>query len=407
MLRYFPLTGRLYLSDDTQNPPHVIFDTDEPFLCVKPTDFVSGTQVVPARTASSSGVDGTQTVVDIERIYHIAQIDIPGAKVVRGMMRSTWASNPEPGDNLWRQASGTHLDILDGVSQTRVPQSDTAGYNRVATMGGYTFEVNGLNQLILRERIVMRARDPGGPPTTFNRARRQATIAFRLLIGFFLDQDFSPKPVLDVLDLRTTASSTGSNTHNFTCSAGFPFPGRRLIALIYSPASLPPTSVTIGGVAATGHGGMTVNGSSIGSERVTIWSATVPTGTTVNVAATRSGGWAGSGWLHVELYGAGNITGNPTLTSNTTSSGNSVSHSVTVGANQIALIATLASSTDYLGNPCGLLQINNALQRQRASDSYVLGSGILPPGSGTVTVSSSWVGPSGIGKGIIAARWNM
>jgi hypothetical protein len=221
MLRYFPLEGRLILSDDTTEPPHVIFDTDDAMLCVKPDHFFEGSEVVPARTASSSGVNGLQTVVDVETDYYIATIDIPGTKVVRGMIRTTWASNPEPADNLWRQASGTHLDLLDGVNLTAVPQDDLAGYTRVATLGAYTFYVDDLNHLMLKERLVVRCRDSGNPPTNFNRARQECTVSFRLLVGFFLQSDFTARPGIALRGAR----SSGRNL----------FDGSLVSALISSP----------------------------------------------------------------------------------------------------------------------------------------------------------------------------
>lgn len=403
MLRYFPITGRLVLTDDTQAPPYVIFDTDEPFLCCKPTDVIIDSQEVPARTASSQGVDGTQSVVDIERVYHLAQIDIPGAKVVRGMMRVTWASNPEPADGLWRQASGTHLDILDGVSQTRVPQSDTSGYNRVATMGGYTLYVDDLNNLIMRERIVMRARDPGGPPTTFNRARQAATVHFRLLVGFFLDQDFSPHPAVDLMDTDNFAQTSPSNPISFNLSAGFAFPGRRLIAITYHTSTDSPTSVTIGGVAAANRATIAV-----GNGRMTVWDATVPTGTTVAVNLTRSGGWGANELVDVELYAAGNVTGAPTVTNNVAGSGTSISQSVSVGANQVAIVGAMCPSSAVSGGDIGFLQMNNVMQRSTRNLGFSTpgGSGVIPRGSGTVNASAFWSGPAGAARGIIAIRFN-
>lgn len=392
MLGYFPITGRLVVQDDTQIPPHVIFDTDEPFLAVKPSDVKVGSQVVPARTASSQGVDGNQVVVDIERTYYLAQIDIPGAKVVRGMMRSTWASNPEPGNDLWRQASGTHLDILDGVSQTMVPQSDLGGYNMVATMGGYTFEVDGIGNLILRERVVARARDPGSPGTTFNRARRQATIGFRLLVGFFLDQNFTPAPTAAALDGKSISSS-GS------MSAGYGFAGRRLVAIVHG--SVPP-SVTIGGVAAVKRSGNIVNGT---DGRTTVWDAVVPTGETVTVSLGGVGGY-------VELFGVANVSGTPpTVTSNTSGASNTVSLNVDVGAGEVAIVSANTVHDKWLGDPIGFVQLANAEWKLTVSEGYTGGAGYLPENAGSVTVSGHWTGPtSGAGytirKAIVAIKYS-
>lgn len=244
---YFPLTGRILISDDGA---HVVFDSAEEMLSVKPADVRAGSQVVPARVASSQGVDGQQIVVDVEVDYPLAAIEVPGAKVVRGMMRSTWASNPEPGDGLWRQASGTHLDLLDGVSTTQVPQSDLSGYNRVATLGGYTFFVNEAGVLVLRERIVMRARDRGGPPQFNYRGREQATIEFRLLIGFFLGADFAARPALSIVKYDTfIASNAASWSGSIDFGGGFSA-RKLLLGFVTGTAGQHPVSATINGVAA-------------------------------------------------------------------------------------------------------------------------------------------------------------
>jgi hypothetical protein len=399
MLRYFPITGRLVLSDDTQVPPHVIFDTDEPFLCVKPDDVKTGSQVVPARTASSTGVDGTQTVVDIETRYLLAHVDIPGAKVVRGMMRSTWDSNPEPADNLWRQASGTHLDILDGVSTTQVPQSDLSGYNRVATMGGYTFEVDQLGNLFLRERIVIRARDPGGPPTSFNRARRQATISFRLLIGFFLDQDDlgASLPATAPLDARQMSGSLLSGTRTATCMAGYGFTGRRLVAIIHCRNSAIPTGVTIGGVTATKRGG----NFSIGADGLTtVWDAEVETGTTVSVVATRGSNFAG--FPGIELHGAKNISGAPTVDGTNNAGGNTVTHSVTVGADEVAAIS---ANSGGVASVTPFRSLEGAVWTLTSRDDSSGGAGYVPRNAGSVSVSAAWTGPTGSKKSIVSVKY--
>lgn len=406
MLRYFPITGRLVLSDDLQEPPHVIFDTDDAFLCVKPSDVKIGSQIVPARTASSQGVDGSQIVVDVETTYFLAQIDIPGAKVVRGMMRTTWDSNPEPADNLWRQASGTHLDILDGVSTTQVPQSDLSGYNRVATMGGYTFEVTGFGSLILRERIVMRARDPGGPPTTFNRARRQATISFRLLIGFFLNQDPTDGPVAVAMAAKSLAS-VNTSTRSADFDVGYSFTGRRLVAIIHTRNTNIPTAVTIGGVAATKRSGDIVNGPQPG--RTTVWDALVETGTTAEVVATRAGGTMAVS--DCELFGVGNVSNvAPVVTSFTSGAANTASLDVTVGVGEVAIVSANCAADFWEGSPINFLSLENVEWKLTLVSDTRGGAGLLQENAGTVTATGNWSGPvSGSGgtvrKAIVAVKY--
>lgn len=398
MLRYFPVTGRLVLSDDTQVPPRVIFDTDDAFLAVAPDDVVVGSQVVPARTASSQGVDGDQIVVDVETTYLLAQIDIPGAKVVRGMMRSTWDSNPEPADNLWRQASGTHLDILDGVSQTTKPQSDLSGYNRVATMGGYTFEVDALGNLLLRERIVMRARDRGSPPQSNNRARRQATISFRLLIGFFLNQgDLGAIPRAAPLDALQMGGTLLSGTRSATCLAGYGFAGRRLVAVIHARSAAVPTSVTIGGVTATKRGSdfdQAVNGVT------TVWDAVVETGTTVSVVATRGSNFAG--YPGVELHGVRNISGSPTVTGTTENSANTLTHNVTIGADEVAAIS---ANSGIVATTLPFRSLSGAVWTRTLGFDSSGGLGYVPANAGTVAVTAEWTGATGAKKSIVAVKY--
>lgn len=394
MLQYFPVSGRLIISDDARGA-HVIFDTDDSFLCVNPSDVKIGSQVVPARTASSQGVDGAQTVVDVETTYLLAQIAIPGAKVVRGMMRSTWDSNPEPADNLWRQASGTHLDVIDGVQATQVPQSDTGGYARVATMGGYTFEVDDLGNLILRERLVARARDPGSPGTTFNRSRRQATISFRLLIGFFLDQDFAPHPVASVLgygDMTGSGSSWATSIQ-----AGHGFSGRRLVAVCH--AGTAPSSVTIGGVTATKRSGNILTGT---SAVATVWDALVPNGTMVTVTANTS--------QVVDLFGVANVSNvPPVVTSAVSGAANTISLGVSVGSGEVAVLTAGLPQSQWVGMPIRLLNLTGCEWRT-AHYNFAIGAGLIREGTGSTTVTGTWSGPtSGSGstvrKTIVAVKY--
>lgn len=184
--RYDPISGRAVFTDPSAAGNPIVFDTNDGFLCVAPTDVKIGSKVVPARTASSSGVDGVQRFIDENIDYEIASVT-PGARVVRGLMRTTWASNPEPLDNLWRAAGGSHLDIYDAIGLTFRPQTDLVGNMMIASLGFYSFYVNTTTwKLMMNERLVVRARDSGGPPTQYNRARQQCTVSYRLLVGFFM-----------------------------------------------------------------------------------------------------------------------------------------------------------------------------------------------------------------------------
>jgi len=364
-LEYFPLSGRIVLDD---NGGHVVFDSDDELMSVHPSDVKTGSQIVPARTAYSSGVDGTQSVVDIEQDYFLAELALPGAHVVRGMMRSTWASNPEPADNLWRQASGTHLDIIDGVGLTYVPQTDLVGLNFVASIGGYTLFVNELGHLVLRERIVMRARDPGGPPAQYNRAREQATISFRLLIGFFLGADFSARRGIRY---DKTWSGVNSITHDFPF--GYAFTGRRCVVVVTSTSASQP-SITIGGVAATVHGHVAGGGGSI-----TVASRVVDTGSPLTVVVSGATGYA---WAF-----SASATTTPVVTTATAASASSAS----VGINALdaaTLVMAMgsvgaASTISWAGADAGT-QINwTAATLPRAF-------AIAPQGSSATNVTASF-----------------
>lgn len=245
-LEYFPLTGRILL-DDTGG--HVIFDSDDEMLSVLPDDVKTGSQIVPARTAYSSGVDGTQVVVDIERDYPIATVEVPGARIVRGMMRVSSPSDPGPLEGVWVQATGTQVPVVDGVSSTTVPQSDTGGFTRVAVIRGFSLYVNDAGVLMLRERSVMRARDPGGPPAS-SRSMPQTTIEFRLMVGFFLGADFSPKPAISWVG--SEGSITASTQFNGSIDFGPSFDGRVcMVGIITWNSTAAVSSVTIGGQSAT------------------------------------------------------------------------------------------------------------------------------------------------------------
>lgn len=338
-IQYFPLTGRLLLTDEGAR---VVFDTDEEMLCMSPDDFKTGSQVVPARTASSDGVDGDQVMVDIETEYYLADVSLPGAFVVRGMMRSTATSSPEDlgVDNLWRQASGTHLDILDGVSTTQVPQSDLGGYNRVATMGGYTLYINALGHLVLNERIVMRCRDSGGPPTKYNRARKETTIQFRLMIGFFHGADFgTTNPGIVITDTWGRYGSSHTQSTSFLHA----FSGRECGVAIICQTNALPTVIKIGGVNATVDYSTSTEIGSIVVARVSE-SVSDSLNVQVNFGASR--------FFAVVAF-AGRNLGTATGFNAGVSSGTSVSAAISAGAGKtgIGLFQGIKQSGSVIGAP--------------------------------------------------------
>lgn len=326
MIAYTHLTGRLVMTDNAADPIKVIFDTqDEQMLSVSPDDVHVGSKSLPIRTASSEGVNGAQIVVDYEQEYYLATLDIPGANVVRGMMRVTWDSDPEPADNLWRQAGGTNIDLMDGVSLTTVPQSDLGGYNRVAAISGYTIYVNALGELTLNERLVMRARDRGSPPAGY-RYRRPCTISFRLLVGCFLGADYSVKPGVVY---RGYTLNSGSASYSFPMYFGAAFTGRRCVVIVDTLTAANPTSVTIGGVAATIH-----HSATFASRGYCVASAIVNSGEDLTVAIS----FGASRNCFVTAYSAKHAGGTVTVTAgNTSSATTSFGISLTMGADKAAI----------------------------------------------------------------------
>lgn len=182
MFKYLPATGRMYITDPTVAGSPIIFDTDDGLLCVHPDDVKIGSFVLPARSASSTGINGSRTDVDVNTNHLIGSVK-NGATVVRGMLRTVWASGPNPLDSLWRSASGSHLDFMAAVGYSISPQTGTGNFF-VAGMGFYTFLVSG-GSLYLNERLVIRAQDPGGPPAIYQ-TRPQCTVHYRLLVGSFV-----------------------------------------------------------------------------------------------------------------------------------------------------------------------------------------------------------------------------
>lgn len=404
MLRYFPIEGRLIFTDDTEEPPHVVFDTDDAMLCVKPDHFFAGSQVVPARTASSSGVNGTQTVVDVETDYYIATIDIPGTKVVRGMIRTTWDSNPEPADNLWRQASGSHLDLIDGVNVTSVPQDDLAGYNRVASIGAYTFYVNDLNHLVLKERLVVRCRDSGNPPTNYNRIRRECTVSFRLLVGFFLQSDFVQRPGATIRAVRS--SDTNATALNFTVNPGYDFTGRRMLGLVYgartgTSTGQAPTSVRVIGAADSVLGGI----SGVSGNQCSITLAE-------RVFSGSSDGTIGATWSNnVDYFGyhllaLGNLTNaTPTIVTNSANGASSVSVTFSLAPNQYAIVGAVnrASGAHPICTWTNAVKLGPDITA-RTEFNFGASCAVVRGGpSGNVTVTANWSHSGNLA--ILAARY--
>lgn len=383
---YNAATGRLLASDDSIIGFPNVFDTNDGLLFVDPDDVFTGSVVIPARTSSSQGVDGVQNVIDVQEDYLIGIPTSPGSRYVRGMIRTTASAAGEMMDAVWRQASGTHLDAMDGVSITMVPQSDLSGFQRLATMRGLTFFVNELGHLVLRERSVSRARDPGNPGTTFNRALAQSTVSYRLLVGSFFGADFTTRPGVQYRG-ASGGLSVGASTTFTGVNFGYAFPSRRLVAIINTwtvgGTSRTLTSCTIAGVTATILGGV---GGTVGNDTgIYMAVADVPAGVSGNVVVGLSGNASG---VAVSIYALSNAAGPPTISTAQVINNSNISRSVTVGANQIGLAAVGYTAAGTSGNE-GVSSWANAQEIVPASPNRTT-SAIITAGTGAATVTQAW-----------------
>lgn len=383
-LSYSATTGRLTASDDTQPGSPVMFDTNDGLLFVDPADVFEGSVEIPARTASSQGVDGTQTVVDVEQDYFIGIPSSPGSRYVRGMIRTTATSDGEMMDAVWRQASGSHLDAMDGVSITTTPQSDLGGFERLATLRTLTFFVNELGHLVMRERAVARARDRGSPGTAINRVCAASTVDYRLLVGSFFGADFNDYPGLKYL------GRNGVNDESIDFSLtqiGYEYPSRRLIAAVTGTGGVP-DSVTIDGVSFTllGSGG-------VGSDSsVSLWEGILSVGTSVDVELSWSGG---QNHVGVAIYAINNSSGPPTITDGTSSTG-VLTASVDMSGNKVGIAVTTKE-----GGTLQTVNWINASGNFTLSQDNVLAAAIIDPGATEVTAQWSDAGNGGL----VCAVW--
>jgi hypothetical protein len=380
-LRFSPATGRLWATDDTLAGAPVVFDTDDGLLFVDPADVFVGSVAIPARTASSTGVDGVQTVVDTEQDYFIGVCSSPGSRYVRGMIRTTASASGEMMDAVWRQASGTHLDIMDGVSQTMVPQTDLAGFNRLASLRGFTFFVNELGHLVLRERSVARARDSGSPPGSVNRSLAASTVAYRLLVGSFFGADFTPRPGVRFLGWDAPSSAGVSYVASAPVnepSLGYVYPARR-IAIVVAAANADPTIVTLNGLAAT-----KTADAGAGPAKFSVWEINMPTGLSATMAMTFPSNQARIG---VGYYALANAIGPPTPYFASVGSGDP-SVPISVSQNQMGIAA--------FSGPAGVAPFATPLWANADHNWYFSGT----PSHGGAVI------PAGIGSGDVSALWN-
>ncbi len=273
----------------------VVFDTDDGNLFVDPADYFSGSLVLPSRSASSSGVDGTQNVRDVVAEYYIGTLSAPSANIVLGQMKQST-------DNAWRSAWGSHILDFDGVGQTMVPQTDLVSQTYLATVRAITPLINPLGHLVLRERTVIRPRDPGSP-STITKTLPSVTINYRLFCGSWWGNPFQ-LPRADA-DLRAGGPWVALNpNYSRSLDVGYAYQGRRIVVVVQNPLNTAnPTSVSIGGVSAAIHGTIAT-----ANTRTTIASAIVETGETLTINVNN---FASSGQAGVYVYAVRSLTRDP------------------------------------------------------------------------------------------------
>ena len=149
-LNYSGSTGRFLAVDKSAPGNPAMFDTDAGMLYTPTSANVfSGSIAIPARSASSSGIDGSQNIVDLTAEYFIGAPNIMSANIVRGLISYDGA--------LWKKADGTHVKELDAIGLTLKPQTDSTGKAFLGTMQTFTPMINNLGHLVISECTIIRA----------------------------------------------------------------------------------------------------------------------------------------------------------------------------------------------------------------------------------------------------------
>lgn len=391
-LRYSASTGRLWATDDTVAGDPIVFDTDDGLLFVDPADVFVGSQAYPSRTATSSGVDGTITTVDVEQDYFLGIPSSPGARYVRGMIRTTASANGEMLDGVWRQASGTHIDAMGAVAFTPNAGMQTSNANeRLATLRGFTFFVNSLGHLVMRERCIARSRDPASPPTSFNRVCAAGTVNYRLLVGSFFGADFAAKAGAQFRGWNSYASAGASYSGSLTL--GYAYTGRKLAIIVHS-SNADPSTVSIAGTSFT-------KTASIGGAtfQFSVWEAVLATGTTGTISIVFP---SAQGRIAVDCHAIANTTGSPTVYyAQSTTSPTSVAVSV---ASAQAAVAAVTQTPNFIGTT-PVVDWVNAVGQYQTTTSPAFSAAVVNSGIGSANVSAGWL-PTTATRAVFVAVWS-
>jgi hypothetical protein len=386
MLQYIDADGRIVCRDPATPGNPIILDTDDGNLFVDAADYFSGSVSLPARSVSSSGVDGTQNVVDRTAEYYVGTPSSPSANIALGQFR-------EGSDEFWRTAHGSHILDFDGVGATTVPQTDLVSLNHLATVRAVTPLINPLGHLVIRERTIIRPRDPGSPPT-ITKTLAAVTLNYRLFCGSWWGNPFQV-PRADA-DLRFFQQFNGTdNSFSSSVDVGYPYPGRTLLVLVQTPFSAPSvTSVIVGGVAATILGNVNT-----ANTRITLAEIADAVGTTKTITTNLSSSITG---CYVHVFGVRSLTGDaPILYSAATASGSSISVPIPETENATAVVAVVKRAGDISAPTWTNADQANYFTTFLSGTNIALSVAIMPVINGSDVVAS-WGGAAGQ-IGMIAA----
>lgn len=378
MIQYIDSAGRIVVRDGATVGFPFVLDTDDGNLFADPADYFSGSVNLPARSATSSGINGTQGIVDLTAEYFVGTPAAPSSNIVLGQLKKSTHT-------AWRSAWGTHILDFDGVGNTMVPQTDLVSQTYLGSVRAVTPLINPLGHLVIRERTIIRPRDPGSPPS-ITKTFAALTLDFRLFCGLWWGNPFE-LPRADASLTWGGPQGFTSTTLSQTISAGYPYPGRRIVVVIQNALNSPyPTSVSIGGVPAVIHGT-----TATASTRITIASAIVETGESLALVVTN---YASTGMVCVYAYAVRSLTGNaPIVTTTATASGTSTNLSLSANPAATALIFSARngsnSQTCVWGNATEILdQVSGNFPNGQVSTAILEG---VP----AVNVSSTWTGAAG------------
>lgn len=372
MLKYVDATGRIYLTDDSVGGSPTIFDTDDGLLNADPADWFSGSVTLPSLSASSSGASGSRSFIDRVAEYYIGTPSTPNANIALGQFRKSGAT-------FYKSAHGSHILDMDAAGNTMIPQTDLVGQRYLTTVRQVTPMINNLGHLVFRERTVMRARDPGSPPS-ITLTLPAVTLEYNLFCGAWWGNAYLP-PSPDARFGGASQYST-ANPATGTLGIGYEYPGRTVMAAVISRGGGAVSSGTLSGSAVAVHDNQVSGGL-----RMTFASAAVASGTTSAASVTFASSPTESFLVPFVIRPA--VVGSPTVSKTAVASGTSISLSITVGADKAAVVMVAALTGSIT------VTWTNAVSEPSASfvgSSLSLHAAVVAAGAGSVTVTATLSG---------------